>query len=171
MKQRKYRRVLAGSIIALMPLTVVSATAAADTTDPLGIEEVVTTGGTERLMPGDREAINQSLGYEAVPAEAVSLRFTGEKIEVLDAEGAVIPVSAGQQAPRPGQVQAAGVGDEIKRVVGACLGIDFFGAVTAWEAIESQVNTWNKAAKFVLRRVGLIAALSCGGGIFAEYLL
>ena len=33
------------------------------------------------------------------------------------------------------------------------------------------LKTWDKAAKFVLRRVGLVGAISCGGGVFAEYLL
>lgn len=50
------------------------------------------------------------------------------------------------------------VTDEIKRAVGA------------WEAIECQVDNWQKAAKFVLWRVA-IGILLCNGGIFAEYFL
>ena len=126
---------------------------------------------TERLTEQDRQAINQSFGYSALPSEASSLQRNGDKIDVLDANGNKLPIDVSKLSETTPTVQPYSATDEIKRAVGACLGIDFFGAVGAWEAIESQVTDWKKAAKFVLRRVGLIAALSCGGGIFAEYLL
>lgn len=102
-----------------------------------------------------------------LPAGTAGFQISDDAtVTIVDAAGQVL-----ERQPTPTGPQARGVTDEIKRVVGACIGIDFFGAVGAWEAIESQVNSWDKAAKFVLRRVGLVAAISCGGGIFAEYLL
>ena len=51
----------------------------------------------------------------------------------------------------------------------ACLGMTPAGLTL--QGVLEQINTWQKAAKFVLRRIGLFAAISCGGGIFAHYLL
>ena len=123
------------------------------------------------LTPQDRVDIDANLtaqGLAPLPQEAVALDVTEEKIIILDAAGNRIDYD---HVALPTLQPMNTVTDEIKRVVGACLGIDFFAATTAWEAIESQVNSWDKAAKFVLRRVGAIALLSCGGGIFAEYVL
>ena len=120
--------------------------------------------------PDDVAALNASLaaqGRNPLPAGTAGFQISDDAtVTIVDAAGQVL-----ERQPTPTGPQARGVTDEIKRVVGACIGIDFFGAVGAWEAIESQVNSWDKAAKFVLRRVGLVAAISCGGGIFAEYLL
>ncbi|KZF00592.1 MULTISPECIES: hypothetical protein [unclassified Rhodococcus (in: high G+C Gram-positive bacteria)] len=127
----------------------------------------------EEFVPVSAEevaSLNASLaeqGRNPLPAGTAGFQISDDAtVTIVDETGNVL-----DRQPTPTGPQARGVTDEIKRVVGACLGIDFFGAVGAWEAIESQVNSWDKAAKFVLRRVGLIAALSCGGGIFAEYLL
>lgn len=126
---------------------------------------------TEKLTEQDRQVINKSLGYSALPSEADALRKDGDEVHVLNAEGDKLPIDVKKLSETPFTVEPYSATDEIKRAVGACLGIDFFGAVGAWEAIESQVTDWKKAAKFVLRRVGLVAALACGGGVFAEYLL
>lgn len=129
---------------------------------------------TENLTAKDRADINRSLtslGYSPLPKSAAALTLNGDKIVVLDKDGDVIPIDKGQDLEKASLVQTKGVTDEIKRTVGACIGIDLTANVGAWAAIESQVNTWQKAAKFVLRRVGFIAAISCGGGVFAEYLL
>jgi hypothetical protein len=131
------------------------------------------TSSVEEFVPvseGDVAALNASLteqGRNPLPAGTAGFQISDDAtVTIVDATGQVLDRQPTSTAP-----QARGVTDEIKRVVGACIGIDFFGAVGAWEAIESQVDSWDKAAKFVLRRVGLIAAISCGGGIFAEYLL
>lgn len=159
------------SVAAALPLSLFPATASGDSTVPDQTTSTATGKETEQLSPGDRASINETLGYEAIPENAVALQYNGDTVDVLDEEGSVIPVDVEQGQATSPTIGTRGAGDEIKRVVGACLGIDFFGAVGAWEAIESQVNSWDKAAKFVLRRVGLIGAISCGGGVFAEYLL
>lgn len=171
MKKSVRARLAVVSIAAALPLALFPATANGDSVVPDETTSTATGKDTEQLSPADREAINDTLGNEAIPEEATALQFNGDTVDVLDEDGAVIPIDQDQLTVNDGQLQTRGAGDEIKRVVGACLGIDFFGAVGAWEAIESQVNTWDKAAKFVLRRVGLIGAISCGGGVFAEYLL
>lgn len=131
--------------------------------------------GETKLTDADRKTVNDSfekMGLKPFPDEVETLKTENDQIVALDAEGNEVALDKSMDKPKPGAITAqAGVGHEIKRVVGACLGIDFFAATSAWAAIESQVTDWDKAAKFVLRRVGLIAALSCGGGVFAEYLL
>ena len=171
MKKSFRARIVVASVSAALPLTVFPATANGDSAVPNATTSTATAKETEQLTAEDRQLINETLGYEAIPESAAALQYNGDNVDVLDENGDVIPVDIDQQASNAPTIQAQSAGDEIKRVVGACLGIDFFGAVGAWEAIESQVNSWDKAAKFVLRRVGLIGAISCGGGVFAEYLL
>lgn len=171
MKKSMRARLVVVSVAAALPLSLFPATASGDSVVPDQTTSTATGKETEQLSPGDRESINEALGNEAIPENAVALQYNGDTVDVLDEEGSVIPVDLGQVAEDDDQIQTRGVGDEIKRTVGACLGIDFAAHVGAWEAIESQVNSWDKAAKFVLRRVGLIGAISCGGGVFAEYLL
>lgn len=134
---------------------------------PTAVKEQHSTAVT--MTDQDRLDIDSNLasqGLTPLPADAVALDVNDEKIVLLDADGEVIDYEAvGLPTVQPMNA----VTDEIKRVVGACLGIHFYGAVGAWTAIENQVNTWQKAAKFVLRRVGAIALLTCGGGVFAEY--
>lgn len=164
-------RLAVASVTAVLPLALFPATANGVPVVPDETTSTATGKDTEDISPADREEINETLGDEAIPEEAAALRFNGDTVDVLDEDGTVIPIDRGQLTVNDGQIQPQGVGDEIKRTVGACLGIDFAAHVGAWEAIESQVNSWDKAAKFVLRRVGLVAAISCGGGVFAEYLL
>ncbi|MEJ4112936.1 hypothetical protein ACGE24_07640 [Corynebacterium kroppenstedtii] len=65
------------------------------------------------------------------------------------------------------------VHDEIKAVVGACLGVGVVGGTT-WKALGEdvlvQLTTWRGAVKFVVRRIGLAAAVSCMGGIVWHYI-
>ena len=51
------------------------------------------------------------------------------------------------------------------------MGIDFFAEVGAWATMENLITDRDTAAKFVLRRLGLKAALSCGGAVSYEYLI
>ncbi len=63
----------------------------------------------------------------------------------------------------------SGVVDEIKRVVGACLGVSL--ATTGfWASIEAELTSWDRAAKFLVRRLGVLGAVSCAGGIIWEYI-
>lgn len=172
---RKIVRPIVVSVTSLalaFPLTVGGAAAAQTQSVPTtaaaqlqAAEDIVT------LTPADRTAINTSLraqGFAPLPQEVVGLKVDNDRVVAVNDEGedvAYTPTRAPQVMPMNA------VTDEIKRAVGACLGIDFFAAVGAWEAIESQVDNWQKAAKFVLRRVGAIGILLCGGGIFVEYVL
>lgn len=171
-----------GSIVAMcsfaLALSTFSATASAATASgeseiPNSTTSTSAQIETTKLSEQDRQAINKTFGHPVLPPEASALQKDSDKVHVLDANGRKLPVDVATLSEDSSNVQlySASAGDEIKRAVGACIGVDLVGSVTAWEAIESQVTDWNKAAKFVLRRVGLVAALSCGGGIFAEYLL
>lgn len=64
------------------------------------------------------------------------------------------------------------VHEEIKRAVGACLGVGVQGGTT-WAALGEnvlvQLTSWRTAVQFVVRRIGLAAAVSCLGGIVWEY--
>lgn len=63
--------------------------------------------------------------------------------------------------------------DHIKKVVGGCLGIGVGGA-TSWAAIGEGVLAkfyqWDTAIKFVVRRIGVVGAVSCMGGIVWNYI-
>lgn len=171
MKNSMRAKLVVASVAATLPLSLFPAAASGDSAVPDQTTSTAAGKETEHLSPGDRASINEALGHEAIPENAVALQYNGDTVDVLDEEGSVIPVDIEQAQATTPTVAARSAGDEIKRAVGACLGVDFFGSVGAWEAIESQVKTWDKAAKFVLRRVGLVGAISCGGGVFAEYLL
>lgn len=57
----------------------------------------------------------------------------------------------------------------IKKVIAGCLGVQP-GTLTVWGVLESHFKSWDKAVKFLVRRVGVLAAVSCLGGIVYEYL-
>ncbi|MBE9372934.1 hypothetical protein IQ251_00585 [Saccharopolyspora sp. HNM0983] len=133
--------------------------------------------GAQLQTPGDRidltqddiEHINAVLtaeGRGALPEGTTALEITSDEVaRPLD--------SAGNQLGSPAasdtfQARNAVI-DEIVEVVAACLGTTPAGL--SLQGVLEQINTWQKAAKFVLRRIGLFAAISCGGGIFAHYLL
>lgn len=179
MQFRSTTRMATAVVSAALAVGLASGPASAQSNDDSKTAGTETTqqyaNGETKLTDADRKVVNDSfekMGLKPLPNEVDTLKTENDKIVALDAEGNEITLDKSMDEPKPGPITAqAGVGHEIKRVVGACLGIDFFAATSAWAAIESQVNDWDKAAKFVLRRVGLIAALSCGGGVFAEYLL
>lgn len=126
--------------------------------------------GVELLSSADIQTINRTSGHQVIPARAKALRYDGGNVQLLDSNNAVIPADTSGIKREGGDLTFRNAGDEIKRAVVACLGINFFSAVSAWAAVESAVSNWRSVAKFVLRRVGLVAAISCGGGVFAEYL-
>ncbi|QPK83158.1 hypothetical protein G7Y29_10060 [Corynebacterium qintianiae] len=59
--------------------------------------------------------------------------------------------------------------DEVKRIIGACLGFSWESGPLA-EAIFREVYDVRTAVKFVIRRIGLGAAIGCVGGIIWEYI-
>lgn len=171
MKSSMSSRITVAAVSLTLALSSFPATSAGASEIPNSTTSTAFQVQTEKLTEQDRLAINKSFGYSALPEQASALQRNGDKINVLNDNGDEIPIGVTKLSQTGPTVQSYSATDEIKRVVGACLGIDFFGAVGAWEAIESQVTDWDKAAKFVLRRVGLVAAVSCGGGVLAEYLL
>ena len=171
MQKTRRTRIAVTTLAIALSFSTFPATASGATEVPNTNTSTASNTHTESLSEGERESINQTLGYEALPAEAAALKSNGEKVTVINQEGKELPIDVDKLNSKTHRVQTYGVKEEIKRTVGACLGIDFAANIGAWEAIESQGNTWQKAAKFVLRRVGVIAAVSCGGGVFAEYLL
>ncbi|WP_404288121.1 hypothetical protein [Glutamicibacter arilaitensis] len=58
---------------------------------------------------------------------------------------------------------------EAARIIKACIGVGTDGALSI-EAIIQMVATPKNAAKFVIRRLGWFGAISCAGGIIAEYI-
>lgn len=57
----------------------------------------------------------------------------------------------------------------IKKVIAGCLGVQA-DTFTVWGVLEATFTSWNKAIKFLVRRIGLLGAVSCLGGIVYEYL-
>lgn len=57
----------------------------------------------------------------------------------------------------------------IKKVIAGCLGVQP-QTLTVWGVLEANFKSWDKAVKFLVRRVGVLAAVSCLGGIVYEYL-
>lgn len=173
MSKHMGQRIAAFTLAITIPLTgtsIAHANASETTTIP---ESLTATQApqTVELAEDQREEINallQELGYSSIPDNVVRLKEEDEVVKAFDEAGNEVEINPTRTTPR---IQTYDAKDEIKRAVGACLGIDFFAEVGAWEAIESQVTDWNKAAKFVLRRVGAIAIISCGGGVFYEYII
>ncbi|WP_420174397.1 hypothetical protein [Luteococcus sp. OSA5] len=67
-----------------------------------------------------------------------------------------------------GRVHAFGVKDEVKRIIKACLGVGVVSGMT-FEQLVQWLATPQNAAKFVIRRIGLAAAIGCIGGVIFEY--
>lgn len=59
--------------------------------------------------------------------------------------------------------------EHIKKVVGGCLGIST-DATSFWGGVIEQITRWDKAVKFVVRRIGVLGAVSCMGGIVWQYI-
>ncbi|WP_018157529.1 hypothetical protein [Demetria terragena] len=137
------------------------------------------------LGPGISEAIDASTlselkkrfsetGRGSLPQGTKALRYmdSGE-IYAVDATGKKIARFAGMTASvEDGSSLTAARGvihPEVKRIIGACIGIGVTGGISA-ETIVQMFNTPAKAAKFVVRRLGVFGAVSCAGGIIWEYI-
>ncbi len=139
-----------------------------------GISEVV----TEEL----REMVNQGLssaGKNALPEETAALRYLLDgRILAVDAAGnqtaEVSSTSSDESVLNPDaskepSMLPADLWDEVKRIVGACLGFGGAGGMGFEKLVRWLGNPMN-AAKFVIRRIGLVGAVSCIGGIIWSYI-
>lgn len=106
-----------------------------------------------------------------VPSSAVGIRHldTGESVFV-DGDGKNVGSLSKQKDDKKLTVQPYGIiPGEAKRIIGACLGFSWQSGPLA-EAIFREVTDVRTAVKFIIRRVGLGAAIGCVGGIIWEYI-
>ncbi|GAA1353246.1 hypothetical protein [Falsarthrobacter nasiphocae] len=139
-------------------------------------------GVSERITTEQAKVISDvfvSSGRAALPDGTVALRHldSGDLVAV-DALGTPLAtyleatLSARDTAlpETEDDTQAEGIiHPEVKRIIGACLGIGVPGAISA-ETVIRWFNTPQKAAKFIVRRLGVFGAISCAGGIIWEYI-
>lgn len=109
-----------------------------------------------------------AVGNEQIPAGTVALEYRtdGSVVGYME-NGTTYERSAAALEGNP--MLRAGVVDEIKRVVAACLGVSLT-ATGFWASIEAELTSWDRAAKFLVRRLGVLGAVSCAGGIIWEYI-
>lgn len=136
---------------------------------------------TFTLTPDEVEFINNGLisaGREPLPAQTVQVRAEagGGQLTALGADGTEISrvadsqpyAGAHQPIYGPVAVPYGILNPEIKKVIEACVGFSIAGS--GLHAIVEQFNTWDKAAKFLVRRFGVVGAVSCAGGIIWHYI-
>lgn len=140
-----------------------------------GISEVV----TEEL----REVVNQGLsgvGKNLLPEETAALRYlvdgrtlavdaTGTQVAEISAADPNAPSGEFTINDSSGSMRPADVLKEVKRIVGACLGFGGTSGMTFEQLVRWLGNPAN-AAKFVIRRIGLVGAVSCIGGVIWSYI-
>ncbi|MFW9239209.1 hypothetical protein [Corynebacterium striatum] len=136
-------------------------------------------GKSEELSSDELKQANEGLakaGRGTLPDSTVALRYYDDGTTgAIDKNGNVIQKlndTDNVSSDGAGAVTTYSVHDEIKSVVGACLGVGAGGGTT-WKALGEdvliQLTSWRTAVKFVIRRIGLMAAVSCMGGIVWHY--
>lgn len=122
-------------------------------------------GITEPLTPDLRIVLAEN--GKPVPESAVAIRHmdNGQSL-LLDASGNEVEelVSKDSKRNRRGIIP-----EEAKEIIAACLGVAWQSGPLA-EAIFREVFTVRGAIKFLVRRIGLGAAIGCVGGIIWHYL-
>ncbi|GAA2970133.1 hypothetical protein ACFO7V_18310 [Glutamicibacter bergerei] len=130
-------------------------------------------GITEKMTSESLKALNDSRikqGEKALSADVEALRyFESGKIVALDSSGNIIAEISSADSRTSKVSQVASASSEAKRIIKACLGVGINGGLT-FENIVQMFNTPAKAAKFVVRRIGIIGAISCVGGVIWEYI-
>lgn len=129
-------------------------------------------GITEPLSSDLRIAMEKN-GF-VVPASAIGIRHldSGESVFVDKDGGNAGSLSAQNSNHSESEPSITSYGilpDEAKRIIGACLGVSWESGPLA-EAIFREVYDVRTAAKFLIPRVGLGAAIGCAGGIIWEYI-
>jgi len=109
-----------------------------------------------------------SAGNKQIPTGTTALEYrTDGSVIGYMADGSTYQRSAATLEGNP--MLRAGIVDEIKRTVAACLGVSLT-ATGFWASIEAELTIWDRAAKFLVRRLGVLGAVSCAGGIIWEYI-
>ncbi|WP_146114050.1 MULTISPECIES: hypothetical protein [unclassified Arthrobacter] len=136
-------------------------------------------GITEEFDTATLVVINKSRIAAGEPAFGVNVKamryFDSGRIATLSAKGTIIEevspaYSNTQNLVSSTIAQPAGwLHPEVKRIITACLGVGSHGAAT-FELFLQELATPKNAAKFVIRRLGVLGAISCAGGIIWEYL-
>lgn len=131
-------------------------------------------GATERVTDQLRSLVDRNTtdGHK-LPAEAYALRYldTG-RILVLDRAGKILgsgDVAFAHTKNSPEGPQLMDATDEVKRIVKACLGVGSVNGMS-FEQLVRWLGNPKTAAKFVIRRIGWVGAVSCIGGVIFEYI-
>ncbi|MBG9332597.1 hypothetical protein I4J42_01695 [Corynebacterium belfantii] len=130
---------------------------------PIGLE--YGPGITESLT--DELKVNLEANGKSVPSEASAIRHLDDGQSIyLNSDGK----SAGELTPKNSTRAKRGlIPQKAKEIIGACLGFSWESGPLA-EVIFREVTSVKTAVKFVIRRIGLGAAIGCVGGIIWHYI-
>ena len=147
-------------------------------------------GISETVTEEVRAVVNKGLvgsGENPLPDEAAVLRYMSDgRILAIDSNGhqvtqvsgpssnsvsnqSSLPAGSGESSASGMNVSPQGIFNEVKRIIGACLGFGGAGGMGFEQLVRWLGNPVN-AAKFVIRRIGIVGAISCIGGIIWEYI-
>ncbi|OZD19484.1 hypothetical protein CH253_15800 [Rhodococcus sp. 06-156-3C] len=168
---------MSSGLVAAIALTIFAAPASAQPSVGPG-----PTTGEVQEQPVDQDRVEQidaerlvlfndqlaAAGNEQILTGTVALEYrTDGSVVGYLADGTTYERSAAALENNP--LLRAGIVEEIKRVVAACLGVSLT-ATGFWASIEAELTSWDRAAKFLVRRLGVLGAVSCAGGIIWEYI-
>lgn len=104
---------------------------------------------------------------KSVPGGASAIRHLDDGQSIyLNSDGK----SVGELTPKnSARVTRGLIPPEAKEIIGACLGVAWESGAIA-EAVFREVTLVQTAVKFVIRRIGLGAAIGCVGGIIWHYI-
>ena len=132
-----------------------------------GISEEVSNETLTKINAGLSEANKKPL-----PKDTKVLRYLENgDILALNQQGKELGKVERPKATVPGnQVEENGiVHPEVKRIVNACLGTGTIAGMN-FETFVRWIATPQNAVRFVIRRIGIVAAIACVGGIIWEYM-
>lgn len=128
-------------------------------------------GISEKITDEVREIVNDGLtstGRLALPEEAEALRYLDDGAILILDENEEILGEITRYQPRS-LVRTKGINQEAKDLIEACLGLGVFSGQAAEQAAQALTSPQN-AVKFIVRRIGVGAAVGCAGGIIWHYL-
>ena len=134
-------------------------------------------GISERIDKATLKVLNDSMPageQKPLPSNVYAMRyFDSGRIVALNKKGSVIQEISGATVSNnagPQLFAARGIlHPEVKRIIGACLGFGATGGMS-FEALVRYVSTPLKAVQFVIRRIGIVGAISCVGGVIWLYI-